>query len=232
MRNKNLNNAAIIVAGGLGHRMNSTLPKQFMNLGGKPIVQWSLECFNNVDSVKKIILVLPEDWLEEGKKYIKNFVPTKEFSIAIGGKLRQDSVWNGLEQLNNDYDFVAVHDAARPGITPELVNEGFKTANIKGNVIFAVPSYDTLAIVENGEIIDNADRNKIFRVQTPQIFTYKILKEALKNARQQNIIGTDEASLVRKLGYKVYITLGSEKISKITASEDLEIAEFLFKKRK
>ena len=232
MRNKNLNNAAIIVAGGLGHRMNSTLPKQFMNLGGKPIVQWSLECFNNVDSVKKIILVLPEDWLEEGKKYIKNFVPTKEFSIAIGGKLRQDSVWNGLEQLNNDYDFVAVHDAARPGIIPELVNEGFKTANIKGNVIFAVPSYDTLAIVENGEIIDNADRNKIFRVQTPQIFTYKILKEALKNARQQNIIGTDEASLVRKLGYKVYITLGSEKISKITASEDLEIAEFLFKKRK
>lgn len=232
MRNKNLNNAAIIVAGGLGHRMNSTLPKQFMNLGGKPIVQWSLECFNNVDSVKKIILVLPEDWLEEGKKYIKNFVPTKEFSMAIGGKLRQDSVWNGLEQLNNDYDFVAVHDAARPGITPELVNEGFKTANIKGNVIFAVPSYDTLAIVENGEIIDNADRNKIFRVQTPQIFTYKILKEALKNARQQNIIGTDEASLVRKLGYKVYITLGSEKISKITASEDLEIAEFLFKKRK
>ena len=232
MRNKNLNNAAIIVAGGLGHRMNSTLPKQFMNLGGKPIVQWSLECFNNVDSVKKIILVLPEEWLDEGKKYIKNFVPTKEFSIAIGGKLRQDSVWNGLEQLNNDYDFVAVHDAARPGITPELVNEGFKTANIKGNVIFAVPSYDTLAIVENGEIIDNADRNKIFRVQTPQIFTYKILKEALKNARQQNIIGTDEASLVRKLGYKVYITLGSEKISKITASEDLEIAEFLFKKRK
>ncbi|MBP5469349.1 MAG: 2-C-methyl-D-erythritol 4-phosphate cytidylyltransferase [Candidatus Riflebacteria bacterium] len=226
------NNAAIIVAGGLGHRMNSNLPKQFMNLGGKPVVQWSLECFNNVDSVKKIILVLPEEWLDEGKKYIKNFIPTKEFSITIGGKLRQDSVWNGLNQLNNDFDFVAVHDAARPGLTIELVNEGFKTANEKGNAIFAVPSYDTLAIVENSEIIDNADRNKVFRIQTPQIFTYKILKEALENAKKQNIVGTDEASLVRKLGYKVYITLGSERISKITTSEDLETAEFLLNKRK
>ncbi len=225
-----MKNAAIIVAGGLGHRMNSNLPKQFMSLCGKPVLQWSLECFNRVESVKKIILVLPEDWLDEGKKYLENFKPVKDFSIAVGGKLRQDSVYNGLKQVDNDFDFVAVHDAARPGITPELVEKGFKTANEKGNAIFAVPSYDTLAVVENEEIIDNADRNKIYRVQTPQIFNYKILKEALEKAINENVVGTDEATLVRRLGYKVFIVSGSEKMAKITTLEDLEKAEFLFNK--
>ena len=225
-----MKNAAIIVAGGLGHRMNSTLPKQFMSLGKKPVLQWSLECFNNVQSVKKIILVLPEDWLDEGKKYLENFKPVKDFSITIGGNLRQDSVYNGLKLVTDDFDYVAVHDAARPGITPELVEEGFKKAEEKGNAIFAVPSYDTLAVVEDDEIIDNADRNKIYRVQTPQIFSYKVLKDALEKAIKEKIVGTDEATLVRKLGHKVYIILGTEKIAKITTVEDLEKAELLFTK--
>ena len=98
------------------------------------------------------------------------------------------------------------------------------------NAIFAVPSYDTLAVVEGDVIVDNADRNKIYRVQTPQIFGYKVLKEALEKAIKEKIIGTDEATLVRKLGHKVYIILGSEKIAKITTIEDLEKAELLFKK--
>ena len=225
-----MKNAAIIVAGGLGHRMNSSLPKQFMSLYNKPVLQWSLECFNNVQSVKKIILVLPEDWMDEGKKYLKNFKTVKDFSITVGGKLRQDSVYNGLKLVTDDFDFVAVHDAARPGITPELVEEGFKKAQEKGNAIFAVPSYDTLAIVEDDVIIGNADRNKIYRVQTPQIFSYKVLKEALEKAIKESFIGTDEATLVRKLGNKVYIILGNEKIAKITTVEDLEKAELLFSK--
>ncbi len=227
-----MKNAAIVVAGGLGHRMNSSLPKQFMTLCGKPVLQWSLECFNSVQSVKKIILVLPEDWIDEGKKYLKTFKPTKDFSIAIGGKLRQDSVYNGLKLVDDDFDFVAVHDAARPGITPELVEEGFAKAKEKGNAIFAVPSYDTLAVVDGDEIVDNADRNKIYRVQTPQIFNCKVLKEALEKADKEKIVGTDEATLVRRLGYKVFIVLGSEKIAKITTIEDLALAEFLFNKGK
>jgi 2-C-methyl-D-erythritol 4-phosphate cytidylyltransferase len=227
-----MKNAAIVVAGGLGQRMNSSLPKQFMTLCGKPVLQWSLECFNSVQSVKKIILVLPEDWIDEGKKYLKTFKSTKDFSIAIGGKLRQDSVYNGLKLVDDDFDFVAVHDAARPGITPELVEEGFAKAQEKGNAIFAIPSYDTLAVVDGDEIVDNADRNKIYRVQTPQIFNYKVLKEALEKADKEKIVGTDEATLVRRLGYKVFIVLGSEKIAKITTIEDLALAEFLFNKGK
>lgn len=225
-----MKNAAIIVAGGLGHRMNSNLPKQFMTLGGKPVVQWSLECFNSVKSVEKIVLVLPNDWIEEGKKYIASFKPDKDFVIAAGGELRQDSVRNGLKAVGEGFDFIAVHDAARPGITPELAEKGFEMAADKGNAIFAVPSYDTLAVVKDGIIIDNADRNIIYRVQTPQIFNYKILLKALDMAKRENVVGTDEATLVRRLGEKVYIIFGNEKMSKITTSEDLEVAEFLFNK--
>jgi 2-C-methyl-D-erythritol 4-phosphate cytidylyltransferase len=227
-----MNNACIIVAGGLGHRMNSKLPKQFMTLCGKPVVQWSLECFNKVESVKKIVLVLPEEWLEEGKKYIFSFKPEKEFVFALGGEQRQDSVLNGLKALGEGFDFVAVHDAARPGITPELAEKGFELASEKGNAIFAVPSYDTLAIVKDNIVIDNADRNVVFRVQTPQIFKYDILIKALRKAKDENIVGTDEATLVRRLGYQVCIISGNEKMTKITTSEDLELAEFLFNKRK
>ena len=227
-----MKNAAIIVAGGLGHRMKSNLPKQFMLLGGKSVVQWSLECFNRTDSVKKIVLVLPKDWLEEGKKYIASFKPDKDFEIALGGELRQDSVRNGLKAVGEGFDYIAVHDAARPGITPELAEKGFEMAHEKGNAIFAVPSYDTLAVVKNGIIIDNADRNIIYRVQTPQIFDHKTLLKALDMAKKENIVGTDEATLVRRLGEQVYIIFGNEKMSKITTSEDLEVAEFLFNKRK
>ncbi len=227
-----MKNAAIIVAGGLGHRMKSNLPKQFMLLGGKPVVQWSLECFNAVKSVEKIVLVLPNDWIEEGKKYIASFKPEKDFVIATGGELRQDSVRKGLVAVGEGFDYIAVHDAARPGITPELAEKGFEMAHEKGNAIFAVPSYDTLAVVKERIIIDNADRNIIYRVQTPQIFDYNILMKALYMAKKDNIVGTDEATLVRRLGEQVYIIIGNEKMSKITTSEDLEVAEFLLNKRK
>jgi 2-C-methyl-D-erythritol 4-phosphate cytidylyltransferase len=227
-----MKNAAIIVAGGLGHRMKSNLPKQFMLLGGKPVVQWSLECFNAVKSVEKIVLVLPNDWIEEGKKYIASFKPEKDFVIATGGELRQDSVRKGLVAVGEGFDYIAVHDAARPGITPELAEKGFEMAREKGNAIFAVPSYDTLAVVKERIIIDNADRSIIYRVQTPQIFDYNILMKALYMAKKDNIVGTDEATLVRRLGEQVYIIIGNEKMSKITTSEDLEVAEFLLNKRK
>lgn len=229
--NSRRRNAAIIVAGGLGHRMNSNLPKQFMNLCGKPVVQWSLEEFDKADTVEKIVLVLPEEWIEEGKKFITNFHPTKEFLIAKGGELRQDSVRNGLELIGESINIVAVHDAARPGINSELIEKAFELANEKGNAVFAVPSYDTLAVIKNNEIIDNIDRNVIFRIQTPQIFSYDILCEALDKAKKENVVGTDEATLVRRLGHKVYMILGSEKMAKITTFEDLEKAEFLFSKR-
>ena len=125
--------------------------------------------------------------------------------------MRQDSVRKGLVAVGEGFDYIAVHDAARPGITPELAEKGFEMAHEKGNAIFAVPPYDTLAVVKEGIIIDNADRNIIFRVQTPQIFDYKTLLKALDMAKRENVVGTDEATLVRRLGEQVYIIFGNEK---------------------
>ena len=226
-----MRNAAIIVAGGLGHRMKAALPKQFMKLGNKPVLQWSLESFDNSESVEKIVLILPEDWIEEGKKYLAGFKPKKQFLIAAGGALRQDSVRNGLAAVGEGFDFIAVHDAARPGITPDLIDNIFEKVAAKGNLVLAVPSYDTLAKVDGDELIDNVDRSVVFRVQTPQVFSYDILNEALDFAKRENVIGTDEATLVRKLGYKVFMMEGSERVFKITTIEDLKMAEFLFSKK-
>lgn len=225
-----MKNASIIVAGGLGSRMNSQLPKQFMDLGGKPVLQWSLESFASAETVEKLVLVLPKDWIEESKNFLKSFKTSKSFIIVQGGKLRQDSVLNGLNALDESFDFVAVHDAARPGITKEAIEKGFDKAARNGNAVFVMPSYDTLAVVEADGIVDNLDRNKVFRVQTPQIFRCSHLKIALNKAKEEHIVGTDEASLIRLLGHKVYIVEGSEKLAKITTATDLKRAEFLLEK--
>ena len=118
-----------------------------------------------------------------------------------------------------------------PEFPPDLIEKIFEKAAAKGNVVFAVPSYDTLAKIEGDEIIDNVDRSVIFRVQTPQVFSYDILNEALEFAKRENVIGTDEATLVRKLGHKVFMMEGSERVFKITTAEDLKMAEFLFGKK-
>lgn len=223
--------AAVVLAGGMGTRMNAALPKQFMKLADKPVLQWSLECFGRTSDIGRIVLVLPEEWLEEGKKILSSFKPVKDFVITVGGKQRQDSVFNGLMAVGDDYEIVVIHDAARPGINPEAIEEGLKLASEKGNAVFAIPSYDTLAKVVDGEIVGGADRNEIFRIQTPQIFPRELLVQAIEQARKNGEVGTDESTLVRKLGKKIYIAPGSENFMKITTAEDLKLAEFLLTKR-
>lgn len=223
--------AAVVLAGGMGTRMNAALPKQFMKLADKPVLQWSLECFDRTSDIGRIVLVLPEEWLEEGKKILSSFKPVKDFVITVGGKQRQDSVFNGLMAVGDDYELVVIHDAARPGINPEAIEEGLKLASEKGNAVFAIPSYDTLAKVVDGEIVGGADRNEIFRIQTPQIFPRELLVQAIEQARKNGEVGTDESTLVRKLGKKIYIASGSENFMKITTADDLKLAEFLLTKR-
>ena len=229
--NTSIKAAAVVLAGGMGTRMNAALPKQFMKLADKPVLQWSLECFDRTSDIGRIVLVLPEEWLEEGKKILSSFKPVKDFVITVGGKQRQDSVFNGLMAVGDDYELVVIHDAARPGINPEAIEEGLKLASEKGNAVFAIPSYDTLAKVVDGEIVGGADRNEIFRIQTPQIFPRELLVQAIEQTRKNGEVGTDESTLVRKLGKKIYIASGSENFMKITTADDLKLAEFLLTKR-
>lgn len=218
---------AVVVAGGMGQRMKSATPKQFLPLKGKPVVQWSLECFDKTPEITGLVLVLPEEWLEEGMNRLKSFKPQKSFKVVAGGALRQDSVRAGVEAANADQGWVAVHDAARPGITPALVSNALNQAFTSGNAVCAMPSHDTLVRVIDGEIVGQINRNEVFRIQTPQIFKTAVLRQALENAAAKGLVGTDEAGLVRELGYRIYLAEGSEMSGKITTPEDLDMFEAL-----
>ncbi len=218
---------ALIVAGGMGQRMNAPVPKQFLLLKGKPVVQWSLECFAQTPSVDKIVLVFPKNWLDEGRDKLISFAPEKPFSIVAGGELRQDSVAAGLDAIKEKEGWVIIHDGARPGITPELVTLALQQARLNGNAVCAIPSTDTLVRVVDGELVEAVNRQEIYRLQTPQIFRLSQMRKAIEHARINKIKGTDDSSLVRALGEKIHLVEGSDLNSKVTRSEDLEMMESL-----
>lgn len=218
---------AVVVAGGMGSRMNSAVPKQFLLLKGKPVVQWSLECFDQTPEVDSIVLVLPEDRIEEGLGKLADFKPHKKFTIVAGGARRQDSVRAGVNAIDAEDGWVAVHDAARPGITNTIVSNAFKLAFELGNAVCAMPSYDTLVKAIDGEIVGQINRSEVYRVQTPQIFRVSVLRQALEYADKNGILATDEAGMVRELGCKIHLVEGSELNSKITRAEDLDMLKAL-----
>lgn len=227
-----LNNSrvtAIVVAGGMGTRMNSPLPKQFMLLAGRPVVQWSLECFNSFDLVDEIILVLPSDRIEEGRLLLKNFGPDKPFNIVAGGERRQDSVINGVRAASDGW--LLVHDAARPGMTPEMARAALLVAEQNGNAVCAVPSADTLVRATAGRIVAPLDRTEVFRLQTPQIFRRHELLAGLEYACANNLAITDESSIMAKMGHEIYLAEGSELNNKITCPNDLAVLEILLADR-
>lgn len=219
--------AAVVVAGGTGQRMKASVPKQFLLLKGKPVVQWSLECFDNTPEIDRLVLVLPEEWVEEGRRRLDGFKPHKKFVIVPGGVFRQDSVRAGVEALDDNEGWVAVHDGARPGINPAMISNAVNQAFALGNAVCAMPCHDTLVRVVDGEIVGQIDRNEVYRIQTPQIFKTAILRQALAHAMQNGIIATDEAGLVRELGYRINLVEGAEVNAKITTPEDLDMLESL-----
>lgn len=217
--------AAVIVAGGLGQRMNSTVPKQFVLLKGRPVLQWSLEAFDKTSEISQIILVLPEDWKDEGMRILDGFKPEKDFKVVSGGKRRQDSVWNGILSVDPCCRWVAVHDGARPGINPELLSRSIKSAFLNGSAVCAIPSNDTLVRVCDGKYVEHIDRSQIFRMQTPQIFSLETLEKSFSYAERNGLNVTDEAGMVSAAGFNVSLVEGSETNIKVTRPDDLAILE-------
>ncbi|MBI3039592.1 2-C-methyl-D-erythritol 4-phosphate cytidylyltransferase [bacterium] len=222
--------SAIIVAGGSGNRMQSSIPKQFLPLQGKPIVQWSLECFDNLQIVDRLVLVLPKDWINEGKTRLSGFNPQKPFDIVSGGLRRQDSVLFGLEALNEENKWVAIHDGARPGILPSLVETAFLSARKNGNAVLAIPCPDTVVEETDQTISQYLNRSRVFLIQTPQIFPSRLLIEAIHFANNAQVEGTDDSGLVSGLGVKIHLTKGSMQNLKITTPDDLKMVELFFPK--
>ena len=217
--------SAIIPAAGLGIRMGSNVPKQFLLLGGKPILHYTLSALNRCSIVDEIVLVVSENEIAKAQQEIQNSHP-KVTKVIAGGKERQDSVGNGLQSLDSETDIVVIHDGVRPFVSPDLIRETVEAARDFGAAITAIPVSDTIKKVNKEGLVEHTvDRGGLWRVQTPQTFQVSLLKEAFKKAQADNFYGTDESSLIEYLGREVKVVPGSEFNIKITRSEDLVLGE-------
>jgi 2-C-methyl-D-erythritol 4-phosphate cytidylyltransferase len=219
---------AIIVAGGSGSRMNSDIPKQFLELNGNPVLMHTIQAFYQSQHQPKIILVLASGDLERWQKLKKQYNFNIPHEIVAGGAERFHSVKNGLSLIQEKDAVVAIHDAVRPLVSQDTITNCFKTAIEKGNAVASVPSKDSVRKLTDGNSAA-LNRNEIYLVQTPQVFQL----EQLNTAYQQNFDSffTDDASVVEKAGYKINLEKGDEFNFKITFKEDLKLAETILNMR-
>lgn len=215
--------SAIIVAGGSGQRMGSKTPKQFLKAGSRTILEWSTDCFLNHTSINLVVVAVPQAWITETTSKLKNHVNSGRLIIVAGGDTRQKSVENALAAISDNDGWVAIHDAARPGIDKQTIDRVLNDAFEFGAAICALQVVDTVVKSEQKMITNQVDRENLFRVQTPQVFKISLMRKALANAKEKNIIATDDASLVRELGIEVKISEGSELNNKITREQDLAL---------
>jgi 2-C-methyl-D-erythritol 4-phosphate cytidylyltransferase len=218
-----LNKSVIIVAGGSGSRMQSQTPKQFMLLQGKPLLMHTINCFVQAFAQIKIVLVLPVDHMGTWKLLCTKYSFEAQVDIVAGGKTRFQSVRNGLEQIRND-ELVAVHDGARPLVPLEVILSAFKSAELNGSGVAAVPLKES---IREGykEKSEARDRRNFYLIQTPQVFKSEVLKSAF--LQDEKDIFTDEASVVENLGHDIVLSEGDYRNIKVTTSEDIIIAEAL-----
>lgn len=222
-----MKHVAIITAAGIGKRMGSSQPKQYLELGGKPILCRTLEVFEAAKLVDAIVLVTDPNSLTLVKDLIlKQCRAPKVKWVVAGGEKRQDSVSRGLKAVPLGCEIVCVHDGVRPFVTPELIDKSIEEAKAHGACIVAIPMKDTIKRVDGeGRIVETVERAGLWRAQTPQTFRYDVLESAMNQAMTEKFYGTDEASLVERYGHDVYILAGNERNIKITTPEDLVIAE-------
>lgn len=203
--------------------MGNAVPKQFLLLNDKPVLQRSLEAFAAFDPTMTCIVVLPETQISYWKDLCEKYSCNVPHLVVSGGKERFDSVKNGLKAISAE-GFVAVHDGVRPLVTMEMLRDGFETAEKFGSAIPYVDSVDSLRMID-GETSKTLDRTKIKRIQTPQIFDVSQLKDVMDV--EYRLEFTDEASVWELAGKKLYFYKGSEQNIKITTPYDLKIAEAL-----
>ncbi|MBT5869188.1 MAG: 2-C-methyl-D-erythritol 4-phosphate cytidylyltransferase [Nitrospinaceae bacterium] len=221
---------AIIPAGGQGTRMGGTVPKQFQALRGQPILQYTLQRFQESGLIDSLILVVPEKELENTRAEWLGKPPLVQ-QVVVGGEKRQDSVFNGYQALAKDTDIVLVHDGVRPFLSQGMIQETIHCAEKYGAAITAIPVNDTLKQVDSSGLVQRTvDRDGLWRVQTPQAFRYDLLGEAFCKAQRESFYGTDEGALIEYLGQEVRVVDGSEWNLKITRPEDLVLGESIVEK--
>ena len=220
---------AVIVAAGSGLRFGER--KQFKELNKKPLFQYSLEQFLQAEQISEISLVVPEDLIVEISNKVSK-TNTKIKAVA-GGELRQDSVLNGVNAISEECELIIVHDAARPFVTKTIINNTIEACAEIDGVVAAVPASDTIKVVDtNNRIKRTIPRESVWLAQTPQVFHRSKLLQALAYATTNQVIVTDEASLLESLDFSVAVVKGDVNNFKITTPSDWATAEHFARSKK
>ena len=206
----------ILMAAGTGERMNSDIPKQFIEINGLPIIIHTYKVFQAIKGLK-IYIVLPNKGFDKWNKYISEYID-KDTEIIKGGSQRNISVRNGVNAIISDEGLVGIHDGVRPFISFDLISKLFDEAEKEGNAIPFTNSVNSMRKID-GKKNFSVDRSQYVQIQTPQVFKTKLIKDSLNNIKEDNY--TDEASLIEEIGLKINLVKGEIKNIKITTNSDL-----------
>jgi len=225
----------IVPAGGSGKRMGGTRSKQFIELAGMPILARTLKVFEKIRGIDGVVLVVPLSEIDFAKKeVVERYNLSRVRKVVAGGEERQDSVRNGLSVLERGSaaDLVMIHDAVRPFVTEEQILKSIDECRKHGAVTLGMAVTDTVKEVNEGGIVGRTvDRGALWLTQTPQTFRRSVIEEAYRRAYEDGFRGTDDASLVERIGIRVLMIPGSQENIKITTPRDLEHGEWIVKKR-
>jgi 2-C-methyl-D-erythritol 4-phosphate cytidylyltransferase len=215
----------IVVAAGSGTRTGSTELKQFRWVAGKPMLLHSIQAFHRRADVAQVVAVLPRSVAGDPPPWIFQ-CDVDRLLVSVGGRERGDSVWSGIEDLDDEVEIVVVHDAARPLVTDATIEAVIRQARRGTGAIAALPVVDTLKEVDDdGRIVRTVDRAKLWRAQTPQAFPRDMLERAHLEARRAGLSATDDAALCERLGFPVVVVRGSERAMKVTEEGDFSRAD-------
>ena len=221
----------IIPAAGSGERMGNSVPKPYLKLGNKTILEHTLRAFSGVTGLGEVIVSTSDEFFEPTKEMLKRVYPDLRTEVVIGGTERQHSIRNALNKVSNKSGLIAVHDAVRPFVALTDIEQSVSEARRWGGAVLAVPVRDTIKVAgSEQEVINTPDRTSLWQAQTPQVFWAALLREAYHHAAEQEFTGSDDSTLVEAVGGKVVLVKGSERNFKITYPLDLQIAEFLIHK--
>lgn len=222
--------SVVFPAAGQAHRMQAGLNKVFLTLAGKPMLLRTLLTFSKVPDVGELIVAVGADEVEPVKNLLSCVKGLAPWQVVEGGSERQYSIRNGLALVSAAADLVLVHDAARPLVRRDTIEELIRVVRAEGAAIVAVPEKNTIKIAaEDGIVASTPPRSSLWQVQTPQGFRKDILMEANRRADADGFLGTDDASLVERLGVPVHIVKGEYSNIKVTTPEDMVIAEAILR---
>lgn len=227
-----MNCTVIIPAGGTGTRMGADIPKQFLELDGKPLIIHTLEMFEEIDEINSVVISLHKEWHQFVNENLKKYNISKVKEMVYSGEKRQDSVFNAIKtQTVFNSDVILVHDAVRPFTSKELILKVIEEAEETGAVIPAIDTKDTIKErTPKNFVLKTFLRSNLCNAQTPQGYWYDVLYSAYTNAEKNSFTGTDSSSLVEYNGYKVTIVDGEEENFKITSPFDFHLAELMLNK--